>query len=82
MKLWNIINNGIYNIKKFTQIKKDVDLKLCWRLTEIENILGYKINKEIIQVLGTKRILDCYTNQEIIQIMDHYKLLKEDENNV
>jgi len=82
MKLLNIINNGIYNIKKFTQIKKDVDLKLCWRLVEIENILGYKINKEIIQVLGTKRILDCYTNQEIIQIMDHYKLLKEDENNV
>lgn len=82
MKLWNIINNGIYNIEKFTQIKKDVDLKLCWRLAEIENILGYKVNKEVIQVLGTKRILDCYTNQEIIQIMDHYKLLKEDENNV
>ena len=76
MKLFNKINNGIYNIEKFTQIKRDVELRLEWRLAELECILGYKINKEIIQVLATKRLLDCYDNNEIIKILEHYEQLK------
>lgn len=77
MKLFNL-SNGIYNKKRFNKIINDTDIKLCWRLAEIETIIGYKINKEVIQVLGTKRLLDCYTNQEIINILQHYELLKEE----
>ena len=78
MNFFNKLGTGVYNAPVLNQMEQDNELKLCWRLAELENKLGYNINKKVLKTLALKRLLDCYDNQELINIMDHYKLLKEE----
>ena len=57
-----------YNEKKITDINK-----------ELEKILGYTVDKEILKEVALKRLFQGYNLFEIVDILQYYNLIDSDD---
>lgn len=75
MKLKELLMGKNKN-QELQQIRQENNAKIRQFNHWLKDKLGYKINEETIQILATKRLMDCYEYHELLPILDYYKQLK------
>lgn len=72
-----LFGNKIWNAPMLQKVCDDNNKDLILLQGELEEKLGYTVNDEVIRQIALKRLLECYTTDEIIEVLRHFKQLKQ-----
>lgn len=75
-----LLGKDIWNGPVLAQIEQENNHQLNMLHEALTEKLGYDVNDEVIKTLALKRMLECYNTSEIVNILKHFKQLKQGDN--
>lgn len=78
--LKTLLGKDIWNGPVLAQIEQENNEQLLMLHEALLEVLGYDVNDEVLKTLALKRMLECYNTMEIVNILKHFKQLKNGDN--
>lgn len=75
-----LLGKDIWNGPVLAQIEQENNEQLLMLHEALLEVLGYDVNDEVLKTLALKRMLECYNTLEIVNILKHFKQLKQGDN--
>jgi len=75
-----LLGKNIWNGPALAQIEQENNEQLIMLHEALLEVLGYDVNDEVLKTLALKRMLECYNTLEIVNILKHFKQLKQGDN--
>ena len=75
-----LLGKDIWNGPVLAQIEHENNEQLLMLHEALLEVLGYDVNDEVLKTLALKRMLECYNTLEIVNILKHFKQLKQGDN--
>lgn len=75
-----LLGRNIWNAPVLNMIEQENNHQLNMLHEALTEKLGYDVNDEVIKTLALKRMLECYNTSEIVNILKHFKQLKNGDN--